>query len=114
MSHEPLETAAREPEGGADRRGEARDGSRTQVAASRSQRWKEWGRRELSRRGYVLFALLFAAFSGVSVYKLLTPGHPAVLAVMGLLANVLTCSVMIAGFVNRTRRDREQVSPSDE
>jgi len=72
------------------------------------------GRRELSRRGYVVFALIFAAFSGISVYKLLTPGHPAVLAVMGLLANILMCSVMIAGFVSRTRRDRDQDRTANE
>jgi hypothetical protein len=114
VSQEPQETAARAPEGDADWRGEARDGSRTPVAASRSERWKERGRRELSRRGYVVFALIFAAFSGISVYKLLTPGHPAVLAVMGLLANILMCSVMIAGFVSRTRRDRDQGRTANE
>ena len=71
-----------------------------ETAASRSQRWKERGDRELSRRGYVVAAVFFAACAGISLYKVLTPGRNAFFAGMG--------------FVSRTRRDREQGRPSSE
>ena len=85
-----------------------------ETAGSQSQGWKEWGRREPSRRGYVIAAVFFAACAGISLYKVLTPGRNAFFAGMGFVSNVLMCSVMIAGFVSRTRRDREQGRPSSE
>ena len=64
-----------------------------------------------SRRGYLIAAAGFALLAAHSVYKLLAPGHNAGWAVLGLGGALLSCGLMVAGYVSRRRRDEREARP---
>jgi hypothetical protein len=83
-------------------------GDRAPAEVTWATRWRDWGRRELSRRAYLVVAALFAAFAGFSLYKVFSPGHDGFLALLGLLGNLAFCGLMVAGYLGRRRRERRR------
>jgi hypothetical protein len=86
-------------------------GAPTPAGATWWETLREWGRQELSRRGYLIAAASFAVLAAHSVYKLLTPGHNAGFAALGLGGVLLSCGLMVAGYISRRRRDEREARP---
>jgi hypothetical protein len=70
------------------------------LAASLRERWRS----ELTPRGYLAYAGLFAVLALLSLWKLLSPGHDAFSAAFAIVSNVLWVGLLVAGFIARRRR----------
>jgi hypothetical protein len=69
---------------------------------------REWGRSELTPRGYLAWAGVFAAMALLSVCKFLTPDHNGFFAASAIVTNVLWVGLLVAGFIAHRRRDDEE------